>query len=326
MKIVGIMPVYEEADWVEWAVEGIIDFVDELIIAEGYQGPAWHFGTCRSQDGTIDIINRLAEKYDKIILTQCQSRRHVLSGKAATHNHALKISRKIREADWYMICDADEFYSDEQKAALRKELGSADRDSLHVNSRYFFYNFKHFIYMPLGRFFRVTEGMFFKPGQFPHYADGRPYESAPSYLLLKDAPMFHYSFVKRPAAEIKRRIMEYCAVQRYKWVFDWIDQVYMQWSEKRAEEIYELNRIRFNGQGGIFFDGAHEAQRLQVYNGEHPGLLDDHPYRQIEDIRKIYPTSGPAAEYITMRHRLSHYGLRFLRGLRYAQIIKKLWN
>ncbi len=323
MVIVGIMPVYEEVDWVEWAVEGIIDFVDELIIAEGYQGPAWHFGTCRSQDGTIEIIEKLAKKYDKITLTQCQSRRHVLNGKAASHNHALAISKRIKDADWYMICDCDEFYSDRQKITIREALETAAQDAFKVNARYFFYNFKYFIYMHLSRFFRVTEGMFFRPGQYPFYANSKAYyEESPAVLLLEDDPMFHYSLTKRPCCEINRRLMEYCAVQRNRWVFDWIDQVYLQWTPERAEEIYELNRKRFNGQGGIFFGGCHDAQRLQIYEGEHPGVLDNHPYRHIEDIRQIHWPAKPAYKYITMRHRASHYGLRFGRSVK--SVIRKV--
>ncbi len=316
MVIVGVMPVYEEADWVRWAVEGIIDFVDELVIAEGYQGPTWHFEGCRSKDGTINIIKELAKKYDKITLTECQPRVHVLNGKAATHNHALRVSKLIKKADWYMICDADEFYSGKQKEAIREVLETTMQDAFEVDARCFFYNFKNFIYVSLNRFFRVTEGMFFKPGQFPHYANGQEYQCNASEILLKDGPMFHYSFTKRPCCEIKRRVMEYCAVQRYRWVFDWIDQVYLQWTQENAEEIYELNRRRFNGQGGILFNGACDAQKLQVYEGKHPKVMDDHPYRHIEDIRKIHWPPKPAHKYITMRHRLSHYGLRLGRRVK----------
>ena len=329
MNIVGIMPVYEEADWIEWAVEGIIDFVDELIIAEGYQGPAWHFGTCRSQDGTIAIIERLAEKYDKITLAQCQSRRHVLSGKAATHNHVLRISKRIKDADWYMICDADEFYSQKQKRTIRDTLATSAQDAFCVNSRYFFYNFKYFINMPLGRFFRVTPGMFFMPGQFPFYANKQPYfpDGIELPMLLKGDPMFHYSFTKRPICEIKRRLMEYCAVQRFRYVFDWIDQVYLQWTEESAEKIYAWNRDHFNGKGGIFFEGCHGAQQLQIYNGEHPEVLDRHPYRHIEDIRKLYHPPKPAHGYILFRHHFAHYGMRFCKqGAALLRSLKKAWH
>jgi len=317
MIIVGVMPVYEEADWIEWAVEGIIDFVDELVIAEGYQGPAWHFGTCRSQDGTINIIKRLAKKYDKITLTECQSRRHVLRGKAATHNHVLKVSRLINRADWYMIFDADEFYSDKQKETILTTLQKTGKDAFSVNARCFFYNFEYFIKMDLTRFFRVTEGMYFMPGQYPFYADGKQYfdEANPYVLLLEDDPMFHYSFVKRPSSEIKRRIMEYCAVQRHRYVFDWINQVYLQWSPEKSEEIYDFNRIRFNGKGGIFLDEDYQAYRLQIYDGEHPNIIKNHPFRYINDVRKIEKLEQDIFKYVKTRHHVAHYMMRYLQKL-----------
>jgi len=311
MLIVGIMPVYEEADWIEYAVEGIIDFVDELVIAEGYQGPAWHFDSCRSKDGTIDIIKRLAKKYDKITLTECQPRAHVLRGKAATHNHVLKVSRLIKKADWYMICDSDEFYTDTQKKYIRGKLASTEKDAFAFSARVFFFNFQYHINHILPRLFRVTKRMEFRPGQFPYYGNGRPYYEYPDNtpcILLGDDPIFHYSFAKRPSQEIKRRTMEYCAVQREKHVFDWIDKIYLKWSPENSEEIYKLNKKMF-GWDGIVFS---EEQRLQVYKGRHPSILDHHPFRYLADVREEYKLTGEVGDYIKKRHHFAHILMRIL--------------
>ncbi len=318
MVIVGMMPVYEEADWVKYAVEGIIDFVDELVIAEGYQGPAWHFGSCRSKDGTIDILEKLARKYDKITLTQCQPRGHVLRGKAATHNHVLKVSKRIKDADWYMICDADEFYTEKQKESLLRDLVNTEFDLNLVNAMMFFYNFKFFISQSLGRFIRVIDGMFFKPGQFPYYANGKPYNdnsSKDSTKLLSNAPMYHYSFVKRPSQEIKRRIMEYCATQRERYVFDWIEQVFLRWSPENSEEIYSLNKKLFNGDG-IFFDGAGDNQKLKEYKGEHPENLDSHPFRNLDDVRKVEELPRRPIEYVQAKHHIAYKAVRFVQSIK----------
>lgn len=315
MKIVGMMPVYEEADWVEWAVEGIIDFVDELVIAEGYQGPKWHFGTCRSKDGTIDIINKLAKKYNKITVTQSHPGRHVLKGRAATYNHMLKVSKLMKEANWCMICDADEFYSEDQKKIIKRTLETTSNDAFEFSARFFFYNFKYFYVMTLPRLFRVTKGMFFLPGQVPFYREGRPYysDTNPLQLLLADNPMFHYSFVRKPSHEIRRRIIEYCAAQRYSYVLDWIDQVFLKWTPEKAEEIYQLNAEKFRGKGGIIFDGNCEAQKLRIYEGEHPNILDAHPFRYIDDIRLTEKLSLSAKKSILLQHRIAHYSIRLMR-------------
>lgn len=316
MVIVGVMPVYEEEDWVEWAVRGIIDFVDELVIAEGYQGPAWHFGGCRSKDKTIEIIKALSKEYDKITLTECQSRRHVLKGKAATHNHVLRVSRRIKDADWFFIIDSDEFYTDAQKSRIRQILEKTDKDAIRVSARMFFYNFNYYIDQTMGRIIRVTNQMFFKPGQFPHYADGTPYfiySGNSSKLILQDDPMFHYSFVKRPSSEIKRRLGEYCATQQDESVFDWIDEVFLRWSPERAKEIYAWNQKRFN-KNGISFGGS--QQRLKFYSGDHPDILNNHPFRYIDDVRSLEKLEKSASEYILVRHRLAHHGLRFLQKVK----------
>lgn len=317
MRIVGIMPVYNEIDWIESAIEGIIDFVDELVIAEGYMGPSWHFGSCRSTDGTIESVNKAAEKYDKITLVQSSPGRHVLKGRAATYNHALQKSKLLPHADWIMICDADEFYTEQQKSELRRLLLSTSRDAIAVSAYMFFFGFENYLRQTLVRFFRVTPGMYFRPGQYPFYSDGRPYYddiNNPPLMTLAQDPMFHYSFVKRTSSEIRRRIMEYCAAQRDRRIFDWIDEVYLAWRPENAEDIYSLNRRRFGGTG-ILFVTNNGSEILERYSGPHPAITDSHPFRHVRDVRSVESKSGPASRQIRFRHHVAHYGIRILQWI-----------
>jgi len=289
VKIVGMLPVYEEADWVEWAVEGIIDFVDFLVIAEGYQGPPYHFRGNRSRDGTLDILRKLKSRYPgKIKFIKCAWGWHVNHGKARTHNRVLNTIAKcglLEENNWYFLVDSDEFYTKEQLSEIRKVIENTDKDLLIVHDRMFVYNFYYFIPATHGRLIRITKDMFFKPAQFPCYSNGTTYASQTEKVgyVLEDEPMFHYSFVRPNERMIKRIKMEFLARMYKPEVFNWFNKVYMKWSEENAEEIYRLNE-EITGNTGFLFAGR--SSKLQEYTGIHPEFLDDHPYRRINDLRE----------------------------------------
>jgi len=290
VKIVGVLPVYEEANWVEWAVKGIIDFVDFLVIAEGYQGPPYHFRGNRSKDGTLEILNKLQSCYpDKIKIIDCAWGWHVNHGKARTHNKALRAIDQyglLEKDNWYFLVDSDEFYTTEQLSEIREAIKGTDKDLLIVHDRMFVYNFNYFIPATHGRLIRITNGMYFKPAQFPCYSSGDVYASRSEKVgyILKDKPMFHYSFVRPNKRMLKRIQMEFLSRAYKPEAFEWFNEVYMKWTEENAEEIYKINE-RITGNSGFLSAGY--CSRLNKYTGDHPGILDDHPCRKINDIAKL---------------------------------------
>ncbi|MAG44568.1 hypothetical protein CL633_01635 [bacterium] len=290
MKIIGILPVYEEADWIEYAVKNIIDFVDILIIAEGYQGPFWHFWGNRSKDGTLKILDKLVKKYPaKIKKIKCAWGLHVNRGKCRTHNRALALIKKLgffQQDNWYFLVDSDEFYTKESLKEIKKTIIKTDKDFFYVHDRMFFYNFKYFISATHGRLFRLTNGLHFKPAQWPCYANGTPYVSHPEKVgyLLKGEPMFHYCFIRSTRRILKKIQMEFLSGAYKSLVFVWLDEIFLNWTENKAEEIYKKNQ-KITNIFGILYGG--EPLKLEKYNDSHPEALDDHPYRHIKDIRKV---------------------------------------
>ena len=285
MKIVGVMPVYEETDWVEYAVKGVIDFVDELIITEGYTGALWHFWRNRSSDGTLEILEKLEKRYDKVKVLKSPWHLTKERGKAWSYNRMVKASIYNEPGNWIFIVDADEFYTNEQLGKIRATLEKTDKDVISVHARMFIYNFKYFIPVVHARLIRITEGMIFKPSQNPYYKNGDSYSRWPDRAadILKSDPMFHYSFVKPPIRMNKRLEMEVQGGRRNPCVLTWFDEVFMKWSEKTADEIYRKN-IEITGNSGILFAGP--DLQIQSYNGSHPAVLDNHPLRGIDDVRE----------------------------------------
>jgi hypothetical protein len=77
--------------------------------------------------------------------------------------------------------------------------------------------------------------------------------------------------------------MVYTIGRRGPEILDWIDDIYLEWSEDDAEEVYEQNR-QISGNHGFLFDDEVE---LQKYKGPHPSILDKHPFRNCDDVRDL---------------------------------------
>jgi glycosyltransferase involved in cell wall biosynthesis len=291
MNIIGLMPVYEDADWVEWSIKNALDFVDELLIMEGYSGPIWHFWGNRSKDDTVEIIREFEDKYEKVRTFRCPW--HITSriGRAKMYNMFLEKSEYLGEGDWLFIKDADEFYTPQQYQHIRETLESTSNDLLRVHSRTFCYNFSQFIPLSHNRFIRYTPGMYFKPTQKATYHDGTLYKERSDNLteVLQDEPMFHYSFLRRTNREIKRRMMVFRSGRRGSEILDWIDDVYLQWTKENAEEIYKQNE-EITGSYGFLFG---EGKEIKEYQGEHPQVLSDHPFRNCDDVRELDDEPSP---------------------------------
>ena len=66
MKLVGYMATYNEEEYIRYAIESTVEYLDKLIIIEGRWGES--SGSNRSSDKTIEIIESLAKKYKNILL------------------------------------------------------------------------------------------------------------------------------------------------------------------------------------------------------------------------------------------------------------------
>lgn len=287
MKIYGYLPVYEMALWVGHCIENLLDFVDVLVIGEGFQGLPTTFGGNRSTDGTCEVLAAYKD-HPKIKIIKNPWSINVRLGLGSCHRKVLRLFRKlgIEEGDWYFLCDSDEFYSDKQKSDIRKTFKMPGVDLVAVHDRMFIYNAHYYIEAIHPRFFRYTKGMkFSRYGQYACYEDGKRYEDNKQRhaTILKDEPMYHFSWVHPNEREKKRRIMEIKARVWDKSIMDWYEQVYLGWHEKNAEKIYAVNK-RISGGTGWFYG---DDKRIKTYEGTYPRILRNHPILTIDDIRQF---------------------------------------
>ncbi|MBD3209149.1 glycosyltransferase family 2 protein [Candidatus Woesearchaeota archaeon] len=278
------MPIYEDADWADYAIKAHLEHVDHLIIGEGYHGPIWHFWTNRSKDGTRNIIKRYKD-HPKVTLMRNVAGPRVEIGKGLSFKKILSKFKRmgIREGDWIMLCDVDEFYTEEQMKKIRRIMRTTKKDMIRLKARIFVYDFTHYIDGYSKRLWRYTKGMKFHfYNQYALYANGSRYQKSEHIALEKD-PMFHYSFIRTNEREYLTRLMEVKGGSRSKESLDWYDHIYYKWNEKNADKLYKENE-RNTGVYG-WWPGSERV--IKKYRGRHPKILDNHPYRHVPDMRNI---------------------------------------
>ena len=75
MKL-GFLQVYNEVNWVEYAIDQAMLMCDKLLITEGSQFTSFPDIPERSDDGTLDIISDKSKQYGKRITCLNTTRKH----------------------------------------------------------------------------------------------------------------------------------------------------------------------------------------------------------------------------------------------------------
>lgn len=101
VQIVGIMLIKDEDLYIEWVIRNVIDFCDQLIIAENY-----------SKDRTYEIVSTLAETHSNITVHRVRE---------LQESHKL-IADFAGSDTWAFRIDGDEIYDPEGLVKMRQYL------------------------------------------------------------------------------------------------------------------------------------------------------------------------------------------------------------
>jgi hypothetical protein len=144
MKIIALMAEYNESLFIEYVLNSIYDFVDEIIIIDSaMKSVVDRGGSLRSTDGTIDIIKKWQQKNKKI---------HIILPNEAKETPAklcepgLDLAKELK-GDWLMTCCGDEIWPKNILRPLRKFLKNCDNNNIlgvNFNMNYFAPDFWHF--------------------------------------------------------------------------------------------------------------------------------------------------------------------------------------
>ncbi len=269
MKIIGLMLTWNNLEFFKCALKQALEFCDEVIVVEGCHSK--HYPK-HSTDGTCEYIETI-RNLPKLKVKDFDFKGRYDAVQRAIRLETSKTSKFYKEGNWIFHWDDDVFFFRHDLQKMRRIMEQTDYDSLSIQTRHFFYNFKFNIKQnDSGWLFRIVEGAVLKGISRHCYGNGMPYNTV---QLKKDIIAFHYGHVKRPER------------MKARWVMS-------------VEKGTKISKTRFEKWMGISWDNdedIHKSKEMihkildggefNVYNGVHPEALDNHPWRYIDDVREV---------------------------------------
>lgn len=258
MKLAFIQA-YNEADWIAAAIDQAMIMCDRLVIAEGAQWVKRPDIPERSDDGTLDIIADKRLEYRGCIRVINTVRKYQDYRKNQCANFNLALTH-CQLGDYFIPFDCDEFFLDNWMKQIQ-ELMKYGVDVIRARALNFAFGFDWLIDFGASRerfvVFRKVKGLRFKPSH-------RPFGCGTNEGKIPGIGFHHYAWLKR-----WERLLIRIENGRRPHMTEWLKK---NWEKIVLEEgtIYEHGTDRFG---------------LKRFHGDHPELLENHPWRYIEDIR-----------------------------------------
>mgnify|MGYP006921281238 CR=1 FL=1 len=245
MRLSVLMTVYNEADFIDYAIRSCIEHVDDLIIVEGAYQETIKLGKSeRSSDGTLQIIESY-KNHPKVKIIYANE----YSDKDQ-RNVGLAEIKKINPDGWLLIVDGDECWQPIALQTVKKDIIVFEKSGIkacYYISMTFVNDFNHYTYQKFPRLFKITPECLFTDDNFMYWKEAT--WSAP-YICSSDKKYFHYSFLKsKERFETKK-----------------------QWWETRFGREFDYG-WRIND-SGLIEDKNH---KIFEFTGKHPDVIKDHP-------------------------------------------------
>ena len=256
---IAMLQFFNEKDWAGYAIEQAAMLCDKLLIIEGSNYSTFADVPERSDDGTLDIISDKMKAYPKQIELLRSERRFAKFTHNQCENFNLALSH-CGNGDYFIPLDADEFYMDDFIVKLKQIMDEGKVDYLRSEGLQFIFSFKwtYCTHVKMVLLKKVS-GLHFTP----HH---KPQGFGPVSMLIAGDNHHHYSWVKS-----KERMKLRMRGGIYKDMPAWFDA---NWDRIKLADGESFHYVHLG------------AFTVKKYDGPHPSLLDKHPWRHIEDIRK----------------------------------------
>ena len=278
MKILATMLTWNNIEFFKRALKQALDFCDEVIVIEGCHSRQF---PQRSTDGTVEYLDSI--EHPKLKILDIDYKKHNLEGKrydklqCELWNIANNSFNLWQPGNWIIRWDDDWFWLDEDLMKIRMILEISECDRVNFRERVFSYNFRFNVLRGPGHpFDRITPGCYYTRIARLRYEDGRRYvNNFPHPGIIA----FHYGCVKEPERMNARWIQ---SVERGTRGSRVLFKAWMDFKCDKDEDI--INNEEFM----IYILGGKVGKvDVNIYDGEHPEVLDDHPWRYVEDVRTI---------------------------------------
>jgi len=265
-RVSVIMPVYNNVQFIEAAIKGIIDFADQLIIVEGAWNPEL---PRRSTDGTWEVVKGMAERDDRIELIPYHHsdslplpvtdtyRPPVLANELEAKRQALKQVT----GNWWMLVDSDEFYEPDALVRLKEYLDNFT----DIEDEAFSFSLKSFVFY-FGFSFGTRESFHrinsIRGEIVLDYTDNLVYDIPHTIEEIPEdiAFMFHYGYVGDERVKAKMSMWDADAA------IQWYDTVYLPMTKGQDIGIKNFH---------LFADKLGYGGKFEKFEGEHPKLIQE---------------------------------------------------
>lgn len=279
-KIIGLLMTYNNINFFRYAIRQMLDLCDEVILIEGS-----HFKQYpkRSNDGTCEYIKTLKHPKLKIIPDfKCTNDRYDVVQRELRKRHSEE-SKYWQPGNWILQWDDDTFFFNDDLTKMKHILETTDKDTVMFRERRFAYNFRFSLFVPKNiingvRWQRITDGYVYKSGvSHLHYKNGEMYINKTDKILsVPDIVYHHYPYVRRSdRVKFRYEISINKGEKSNKNTFNVWKKI--KW-EKDEDILRQENDFRkvIGGNG-----------KFEIYNDNHPEILDGHPWRNINDVREV---------------------------------------
>lgn len=271
MKIIGAMVTWNNYEFFRRSFAQMKEFCDDVVLVEGCHSQRFEQ---HSTDGTAEYVQALADHSDvKVIPFELKGRYDIVQRRI--RQEAPKRSPLYEPGNWLIHWDDDRFFFPKHLGRLRKAMETTKADALSIPERHFIYNFRFNFWQRNGLVwcYRIVEDVAMKGVSTHLHRSGKPFKTE----VLKNIKCFHYSYVKDPIRMKARWAMSVekgCAASKGRFR-NWMDVRF-----KGDEDILkEKNQKLLRGVRGV--------DKFNIYIGNHPTILDDHPLRYAEDSRIV---------------------------------------
>jgi len=276
MKILGAIVTWNNIEFLKPSLNQALEFCDEVVVAEGCHSKQY---PRRSTDGTVEYLKSIS--HPKLKVLDIDYVKLGLEGRRYddVQCQVFKIINNSFDSwqpgSWIIQWDDDIFWFEKDLKRIREILETTKYDRIQFNERRFTYNFR-FNSLITGSmpFDRITDGCYYRPIANLYYKNGVSYKSN---IKQFDIINFHYPSVKKPERQDARWAMsiekgtESSRSRFEKWMgIEW-----------KSDEDFLKHKDT------IAFIFSVSPDDINIYDGKHPKVLDDHPWRHIKDVREM---------------------------------------
>jgi len=192
MKKIAFMIVYNDVDYVDYAIRSIVDWVDEMIIVEGaFEITMAQGKPARSDDGTLEILKTHSVN-PKITIIHANKREH------KDHYDIGYQQACERGADWAIMIDSDEIWGRMNQSLAESWMNRVGPNikEMRISEYCFINDFRTYYNGTYPRIFRCEPEAFFVFDNEVQFSEGR---GRHDILSIPEIQMrvFHYGYVRR---------------------------------------------------------------------------------------------------------------------------------